>query len=127
MTFEEMFHVQIPFILLAFVFFFIQYKRLEFKSIQTSLPLDLIQKFIAATADELEWVSLVNSKYYKVFKTYPKWYTGSWGEQITVIIDNDKVMINSICDPDRKASVVSAGRNRKNMRCLIDKIKNASR
>ncbi len=125
-TFKEMFLVQIPFIILAVVFFFIQHKRLNFKQIQTSLSIDLIQILIKTTANELEWIPFINTKYYKVFKTYPKWYTGSWGEQITIIIDNDKVMINSICDPDKRASVVSVGRNRKNMRCLIEKIKNAN-
>jgi len=126
-TFKEMFLVNIPFMILAVTFYFIQYKRLNFKSIRTSLSHDLTQKAIETTATELDWIPFINTKYYKVFKTFPKWYTGSWGEQITVILDKDKVMISSICDPDKRASVVSVGRNRKNMRCLIDKIENASR
>jgi len=126
-TLYEMFFVNIPFLILAVAFFFIQYKRLNFKTIRTTLSHDLIQDAIESTAKELDWIPSINTKYYKVFKTFPKWYTGSWGEQITVLLDNDKVMINSICDPDKRASVVSFGRNRKNMRQLIDKIKNASR
>jgi hypothetical protein len=124
--FKEMFLVHIPFIILAVGFYYIQYKRLAFKLIQTNLPNVLIQKLIETTATELEWIPFVNTKYYKVFKTFPKWHTGSWGEQITIILDNDKVMINSICDPDKRTSVVSVGRNRKNMSCLIDKIKKSS-
>jgi hypothetical protein len=126
-TFKEMFIFNIPFSILAIAFYFIQYNRLNFKTIRTSISNDLIQEAINTTASELEWVSFINTKNYKVYKTFPKWYTGSWGEQITVILDNDKVMINSICDPDKSASVVSVGRNRKNMQRLIDKIENASR
>jgi hypothetical protein len=125
-TLNEMFLVNIPFMILAVVFYFIQYKRLNFKTVRTRLSHDLIQDAIDSTAKELDWKPFINTKYYKVFKTFPKWYTGSWGEQITVLLDNDKVMINSICDPDKRASVVSVGRNRANMRLLIDKIKNAS-
>ena len=124
---KEMFFVNIPFMILGVVFFFIQFKRLKFKIIQTSLPYDSIHDAIKTTANDLDWISVINTKYYKVFKSFPKWYTGSWGEQITIIVDNDKVMINSICDPDKKASVASFGRNRKNMKKLMDEIKNANR
>lgn len=123
----EMFLINTPFIILGVAFFFIQYKRLNFKTIRTSLSHDLIQNAIKTTATELDWISFINTKDYKVFKTFPKWYTGSWGEQITVILDKDKVMINSICDPDKRASVASVGRNRKNMQRLIDKIENGNR
>lgn len=125
-TLKEMFLVNVPFVVLSVVFFFIQYKRLKFKSIRTNLSDDAIQKIIETTATELEWIPFVNRTYYKVFKTFPKWYTGSWGERITLIIDNNKVMVNSICDPDKRASVVSVGRNRKNMRTLIDKLEKAN-
>src|SRR5690625_6043712 len=124
---KEMFLVNIPFMILGIAFFFIQYRRLNFKIITTSLSYDLIHNAIMTTAKELDWITMINTKNYKDFRTFPKWYTGSWGEQITVIVDNDKVMINSICDPDKKASVASFGRNRKNMKRLIDEIKNASR
>jgi len=124
-TFKEMFLFNFTFSILAIAFYFIQYNRLNFKTIRTSISNDLIQNAIKTTASELEWIPFINTKNYKVFKTFPKWYTGSWGGQITVILDNDKVMINSICDPDKRSSVVSVGRNRKNMRCLIDKIENA--
>ena len=87
----------------------------------------MVTSAIRTSATELDWIPVINAKDFKVFKTNPKWYTGSWGEQITVILDNDKVMINSICDLDKKTSVVSFGRNRKNMKRLIEEVENASR
>ena len=38
----------------------------------------------------------------------------SWGEQITIIWEKDKILFNSICDPDRSPSIASFGMNRKN-------------
>jgi hypothetical protein len=70
---------------------------------------------------------VIKTKDLFVAKTNPKWWTGSWGEMITILIDNDKVMINSICDPELRASVFSVGRNRKNVNRLIGNIITASR
>lgn len=122
----EMLSVSIPFMILGIVFFFFQYKRLKFKTIKTFISRDMVNNAIKTTATELDWIPEINTKDFKVFKTNPKWYTGSWGEQIIVILDNDKVMVNSICDLDKKTSVVSFGRNRKNMKRLLEEVENAS-
>jgi uncharacterized membrane protein len=122
----EMLSVSMPFMILGIVFFFVQYKRLNFKIIKTNVSRDMVIKAIKTTATELNWIPEINTKDFKVFKTNPKWYTGSWGEHITVILDNDKVMINSICDLDKKTSVVSFGRNRKNMKRLLEELENAN-
>lgn len=123
----EMLSVSIPFMILGIVSFFVQYTRLNFKIITTNISREMVTKAIRTSATELDWIPVINAKDFKVFKTNPKWYTGSWGEQITVILDNDKVMINSICDLDKKTSVVSFGRNRKNMKRLIEKVEKSSR
>jgi hypothetical protein len=61
-----------------------------------------------------------------IARTSPGIFSGSWGERITIILDKNRVLINSICDPEKRSSVVSMGRNRKNCRTLINEIKNAA-
>lgn len=124
---QEMLEVSLPFAIIGILFFFIQYKRLRFKIIKTELSREKLQEIILKTAEELEWSPVLNNHDLIVKRTNPKWWTGSWGEQITIIFDKDRILINSICDPDKKASVVSVGRNKKNENRLIENIKIASR
>jgi hypothetical protein len=124
---QEMLNVSIPFTLVAILFYVVQYYRLRFTVIDTNLARERLYEIISRTADELEWISEINSKDLFVFKTNPKWWSGSWGEQITILLDKDRIMINSICDPDKRASVISIGRNNKNVTKLIENIKTASR
>ncbi len=60
-----------------------------------------------------------------IAKTHPSIFSGSWGEQITILFDDDRILINSICDPDKKSSVVSMGRNKKNVSKLLEEINQA--
>ncbi len=120
---EEMIRATSPFALIALFFFFIQKNRLKFKSVKTNLPVDRIKEIVEKTAKQLEWcIEIVDEKII-IAKTHPKWWTGSWGEQITIIFDNSRIMINSVCDPAKHASVVSMGRNKKNINTLITNIK----
>jgi hypothetical protein len=123
---EEMFIGTSPLTIVAIIFFFIQRNKLKFKVVATKLPKERIKEIIELTAKELEWhLEIVNAKII-IAKTHPKWTSGSWGEQITIIFDKSSIMINSICDPDKKSSVVSFGRNKKNVNKLIENIKSAS-
>jgi hypothetical protein len=124
---QEMLRANIPFGAIGILFFFIQYNRLRFKIIETVLPREKLQEIIIKTAEELEWFPVINTTDLIVSKTNPKWWTGSWGEQITILFDKDKILINSIRDPDRKSSVVSMGRNKRNINKLIVNIQNSSR
>ena len=123
---EELIRATFPFGLIAIIFFFIQKNRLKFKSIETNLSIEKIKDVIEMTAKQLEWYPEIIDEKIIIAKTHPKWTSGSWGEQITIIFDNSRIMINSICDPDKKASVVSMGRNKKNINTLIKNIKTAS-
>lgn len=124
---DEMLMANLPLLLLAVAFFFIQMNKLKFKIVETNLPEEKLEEIIKETADELEWYYEISNDKIVIAKTHPKWSTGSWGEQITIIFDKSFVMVNSICDPDKKASVVSFGRNKRNMNRLIEKIKAANR
>jgi hypothetical protein len=76
-------------------------------------------------AEKLKWefISTTNDAY--IAKTNPGFFSGSWGEQISVLFYQDSVFVNSICDPNKRSSVVSWGRNSENENTLIDKISEA--
>ncbi|MFV5699647.1 hypothetical protein ACM55H_14870 [Flavobacterium sp. ZT3R17] len=123
---EEMFKVTLPFAIVAGVFYVIQKNRLKLITIETDLSKDKVEEIIEQIVKELKWYPEIINKEILIFKTYPNWNTGSWGEQITIIFDNSKILVNSICDPEKKASIVSMGRNKENINTLIEKFKTAS-
>lgn len=69
--------------------------------------------------DATDWCinKSVDGEFIEAF-TYPPLWKGSWSELITVKFESDRVLINSICDPDRYPSVASWGQNRKNVSLL---------
>jgi hypothetical protein len=86
-----------------------------------------LQKVIGKTANELGWKSRINRGDLIIKSTNPSWLSGSWGEQVTIILDDNRLLINSICDPNKKASIISIGRNKKNINRLIENVKSANR
>jgi hypothetical protein len=113
--------------IIAFQFYKLQKRRLKLKTIHNRLTREEIDLAIENVAKELDWKpSLINNKII-IAKTYPGFLSGSWGEQITILFDKKKILINSICDPDNRSSVISFGRNKKNTQRLIKEIQDASR
>ena len=113
--------------LMGILFYYLQKNGLKFKEVRTDLKKSELNKIIEKVANELEWnLSFSNSKAI-VAKTYPGFLSGSWGEQITILFDNGKVLVNSICDPAKRSSITSMGRNKQNENKLIEEIKKASR
>jgi len=103
----------------------LQKRRLKFKHITTTLTRAQIEAIIHRVGDELEWKGhFVSSNAYKA-KTYPGFFSGSWGEAITILLAGNSVFVNSICDPDKRGSLASFGRNRENENTLIESIKRA--
>ncbi|MEY8848584.1 hypothetical protein AB9K26_07200 [Psychroserpens sp. XS_ASV72] len=113
--------------LLGIIFFYLQKSRLKFKEVNTNLNKIQLNKIIEKVAEELEWDFHFSNPKAIVAKTHPGFLSGSWGEQITILFDNKKVLVNSICDLDKKSSLVSMGRNGQNEHRLIEEIKKASR
>lgn len=118
----EIFFFIIP-ILLSILFYLLQKKRLKFKTVDIKLNSDEIFKVFEETAIELDWTINKVGKAYLTASTNPKIYSGSWGEQITIIFTDNKIFINSICDLKKKTSLVSMGRNKKNVETFINNIK----
>ena len=112
--------------ILGLLFYRLQKKRLKFKHIDTKLTREEIEPIIEKVANELEWIPFVKNKKIIIAKTFPSFFSGSWGEQITILFDENRILVNSICDPKQRSSVVSMGRNKKNMKRLIEEIKKAS-
>lgn len=122
----EIWFIIVPSIL-GLLFYRLQRSRLKFKSIDTNLTRAKLDPIIKKVAKELEWTLYVVNKKIIIAKTHPSFFSGSWGEQITILFDKNRILVNSICDPDKRSSVVSMGRNKQNMNKLLEEIRKASR
>lgn len=104
---------------ISLVTFFLQKNKLKIKSVETNLSNEEIVKKIENLAFELNWELKDKKSNYFFYVTNPKLISGSWGEQITVFIRENKVYVNSICDLSKRTSIVSMGRNHKNEQAII--------
>lgn len=96
----------------AIAFYFLQKRRLKFKVIDVAVDKDTFVNAANETAKDLEWEIVEQKSNLIVAKSGFSWR--SWGELITIIRDNDRILFNSICDPDNKPSVASWGMNKVN-------------
>ena len=108
------------------MFYYIQKKWLKFKEVNSFLNRTELNKIIEKVAGELEWTFNFKNPKIILFTAHQSFFSGSWGEQITILFDNKKTLLNSICDPHKKSSVVSMGRNKENEDKLIKEIEKAS-
>jgi len=122
----EIFILIIPTVV-GLLFYWLQKSRLKFKTVTTTFDRSAMQEIIAQVADELKWKPVFHNAKIYIATTNPGFFSRSWGERITVLIDHDSVLINSICDPEKHSSVVSMGRNRQNVNTLIDRLKETSK
>lgn len=113
-TAEELISTACPWIVPAVVFYLIQKRRLRFREVKVEYTEQEFQEAIERTAKEYEWQIEFNDN--KIFRAYRPWnWTGSWGEMITIIKDKDRLLLNSICDPNKWSSVASFGWNKRNI------------
>ena len=118
-TAEELIKTSLPFFAIAIIFAIIQYRRLNFKEIQVPYTNEQFQEAVDRTVKDLEWRIERNNKTF--FRAVRPWnWTGSWGVMVTIIKDKDRLLINSICDPNHMNSVASYGWNRKNIKTFIE-------
>lgn len=108
-------------IILGTFFYKLQRSRLKFTVIPTDRTRAEFDDVIAEVAAKHKWTLVTSNDRIVVAKTGFSW-AGSWGEQITILFDKDRILINSICDPDKRSSVTSFGRNKKNVRALKEEI-----
>jgi len=115
-TADELILTGYPWLIPALLFYFIQKRRLKFTSINISVDKDKFHKAAELTADKLGWTIQHISTDSVIAVRQGGFLSGSWGELITIIRGSNKVLINSICDPDNIVSVASYGWNNKNVR-----------
>ena len=121
-TAQELMFTGYVWLIPAFLLFYFQRNRLKFKEINVQVDTDTFKKAAMLTAEKLGWtISRISSNSITAIRRggFP---SGSWGELITIIKENDRVLINSICDPDNIISIASWGWNRKNVNTFKDNL-----
>jgi hypothetical protein len=103
---------------LAYGFFIYQNRQLRLTRIITGHSSEEIRSIVVDVAKRNDWEVRNNRRDFMMLKTHPTFWSGSWGEQITLFLDGRDIWVNSICDPEKRASVVSMGRNRENVEIL---------
>ena len=108
----------------AVAFYYIQKRRLKFKVIDVAIDADTFIEAAKATARQLDWQIIEKKQNLIVARSGFSWR--SWGELITIIRDKDRILFNSICDPDNMTSVASWGMNRVNFKAFEQHMKTQS-
>ena len=124
-------HVKIWFYLvsaaLSIFFYFLQRKRLQLTLVETTLNHAEILAVAGSIVKAQHWKLQRKNNTFFMFKTSPPLISGSWGEQITIIFSDNKMLINSICDPDKISSVVSYGNNKRNVGKILEEMRRLER
>lgn len=105
---------------LALLFYRIQSNRLLLREIPVNVARVEIAEKICKLGKEYSWEIIQSNTNCIIAKTHPSFTSGSWGEQITVLFKKDGILVNSICDPDKKISLVSMGRNKMNVEAIAN-------
>ena len=105
--------------LLITLFYALQNRRLKFNVIHKVVDYKDIEIAVKQCSFELDWDIILKTKN-KIIATRKNNF--AWGERITIIIEQDKVLINSICDPNKMTAITSYGRNRENVECFRKRI-----
>ena len=118
---QEHLSVGLPWLILAVIFGIIQYRRLNFRQLDTKLTAEEFKAIVVEAGQEMNWNFINLTKDYAIAVTGFNW--ASWGERITIIRKENEILINSICDPDNRPSVSSWGQNKKNINAFEKRIK----
>lgn len=104
------------FTILSVFFLFLQKNRLRYKQIEEELKFLSISELCDFLIKKYNWVLVKKSNQSYLFERSFDLNVsiGSWGELITVIIKEDKILFNSICNPNAPTSIASWGMNRRN-------------
>lgn len=122
---ELLWLVAIASILSALVYW-MQRNRLKLTAVETAKQRAELAIIIKNLTIQKEWTQIQLRQDLVVITTHPPFWSGSWGERITLIFKPGKVYINSICDPRKRVSLVSWGRNRRNV-ILVQEVIESSR
>jgi|GEM_PF-3089392 len=110
---------------LSLLCFWLQYIRLKLTVIKTSFPADEMLKILRKAIKNLGWHASINNKKVIIVKMDDDWAMRNSGFQVTILICNNLVYLNSINDPDRRSSPIWLG-NKKNIKDLVTEINRLS-
>src|SRR6188768_4030049 len=85
----------IPPLILGIWFYRLQRNKLKFKVVETNLSKEELADVIGNVAGKLKWTLKTIEDNVVIAKTDPGFFSGSWGEQITILLDRNKVLVNS--------------------------------
>ncbi|MGI8882621.1 MAG: hypothetical protein ACR2IA_00040, partial [Pyrinomonadaceae bacterium] len=113
------------FAIVGLIFYFIQKNRLKLTLIKANISRKTFDEIIEKIINKYGWQISINTSKEIIAKTP---FSGkSWGERVTIIFDGNNILVNSICDPDERTSVVSMGRNEQNIRLIVKRINRYSK
>lgn len=119
---SETIWIIIIFSLVGILLFILQRKQLKFKTIKTILSEPELISIIKNVCDEKEWTIYDFGKNYLKIKTFSNLLTSSFGEDISVIIDGNRVLINSKCKLSKRFYLFT-NPNNENINIFFDRIK----
>ena len=97
-----------------------QRRKLDFQSIPTLLDKQGIYDRIYRLSVTYDWDVDHYGEDCIVAHTSPSFLSLTWGEQIFIVFDKGQVWVNSVNDLNRRTSICSFGRNKRNIRRIRD-------
>lgn len=119
----EFWVIQPAFLISAFLSYKIQQSNLRLKHITTPLGYEEVKDVIEEVVNKLNWLVVLDRPEVLIAKTPASW--ASWGEHIVIFFEGENIWATSIMDPDRTTTIMSGGRNRKNIQTLFSTLKRA--
>lgn len=117
---DELITSNYPLVIIALIIFGIQYSRLKFSVFETTLSPREVSLICEKIANANNWE--INKNTNEIFQASVKNFFPSWmfiGERVTVLSNEKKVYINSICDPSERPNIISFGQNKKHKQILV--------
>ncbi len=109
------------YVMIDLIFFLHLTRRRKFLTININVDQATFAEAVERTAEKLKWTIEEKTSEKTVAKKGMS--KRSWGEHITILWYPDKILFNSICDPDSLMAVTTRGMNKKN-RLVFEQILN---
>lgn len=114
----ELATAQLPFLALALIAYINQRRRLRFRVVRIKYSDDDFREAVKRTCENLQW--RVETDRQGIFRAFRSWnWTSSWGEMITILRDENTLLLNSISDPNQKPTFSSFGWDKKNINTFL--------
>jgi hypothetical protein len=110
-------------LLFSIILFLIQYRKLRFTKIHYTTSKEKLDLAILNTSKELEWELVKDYQNKLIFNSSSPIFTSTTKELITIVFNQDYILVNSICDPEKNLPNFSSVRNKENIEILKRNIK----